>query len=104
MINHLAPGGSGQEKKESAMMPNEIKTPPPPVTGMGGRGLPDWLAPALLRAPELARVLKDRGYKAEKLTTGVVQALGLQDMKKLHIRQWERLKKNVHIIIEAEIQ
>jgi hypothetical protein len=86
------------------MMPNDFKTPPPPVTGMGGRGLPDWLAPALLRAPELARVLKERGYKAEKLTTGVVQALGLQEMKKQHIRQWERLKKNVHIILEAEIQ
>jgi hypothetical protein len=85
-------------------VPSDIKTPPPPVTGFGGRGLPDWLAPALLRAPELVRVLRDRGYKQEKLTTGVVQALGLQEMKKQHIRQWERLKKNVHIIIEAEIQ
>ncbi|MBI1779384.1 MAG: hypothetical protein HYR63_28970 [Proteobacteria bacterium] len=85
-------------------MPNDVKTPPPPVTGMGGRGLPDWLAPALLRAPELLRVIKERGFKAEKLTTGVVQALGLQDMKKQHLRQWERLKKNIHIIIEAEIQ
>ncbi len=85
-------------------MPSDLKMPPPPVTGMGGRGLPDWLTPALLRAPELARVLKERGFKADKLTTGVVQALGLQDMKQQHLRQWERLKKNVHIIIEAEIQ
>jgi hypothetical protein len=67
-------------------------------------GMPKWLQPAVARVPDVVRLLKGRGHRLDKLTTGVIQALGLGQLKASHARQWERLKKNVHIIIEAEIK
>jgi hypothetical protein len=69
-----------------------------------GHSVPDWLVPAINRVPELLQLLKSRDMKADKLTTGVVQAVGLQKLKATHAKNWQRLKKNVHIIIEAEIR
>jgi hypothetical protein len=66
--------------------------------------VPDWLVPAINRVPELLQLLKARDMKADKLTTGVVQAVGLHKLKAQHAKNWQRLKKNVHIIIEAEIR
>ena len=69
-----------------------------------GHSVPDWLVPAINRVPELLQLLKSRDMKADKLTTGVVQAVGLHKLKAQHAKNWQRLKKNVHIIIEAEIR
>ena len=69
-----------------------------------GHNVPDWLVPAINRVPELLQLLQARDMKADKLTTGVVQAVGLHKLKAQHAKNWQRLKKNVHIIIEAEIR
>jgi hypothetical protein len=69
-----------------------------------GHSVPEWLVPAINRVPELLQLLRARDMKADKLTTGVVQAVGLHKLKNQHAKNWQRLKKNVHIIIEAEIR
>ena len=46
-----------------------------------GHSVPDWLVPAINRVPELLQLLKSRDMKADKLTTVVVQAVGLQKLK-----------------------
>lgn len=84
------------------MASNDLPTPNWPK--IVGHSVPDWLVPAINRVPELLQLLKSRDMKADKLTTGVVQAVGLQKLKATHAKNWQRLKKNVHIIIEAEIR
>ncbi len=84
------------------MASSELQTPNWPR--IVGHSVPDWLVPAINRVPELLQLLKNRDMKADKLTTGVVQAVGLHKLKAQHAKNWQRLKKNVHIIIEAEIR
>ena len=84
------------------MASSELQTPNWPR--IVGHNVPDWLVPAINRVPELLNLLKARDMKADKLTTGVVQAVGLHKLKAQHAKNWQRLKKNVHIIIEAEIR
>jgi hypothetical protein len=84
------------------MPTSEFKTPEWPR--IIGHTVPEWLVPAINRVPELLHLLKSRDMKADKLTTGVVQAVGLHKLKTQHAKNWQRLKKNVHIIIEAEIR
>ena len=83
-------------------MTSDLQTPSWPR--IVGHSVPDWLVPAINRVPELLQLLKSRDMKADKLTTGVVQAVGLHKLKAQHTKNWQRLKKNVHIIIEAEIR
>jgi hypothetical protein len=84
------------------MASSELPTPNWPR--IVGHSVPEWLVPAINRVPELLQLLKARDMKADKLTTGVVQAVGLHKLKTQHAKNWQRLKKNVHIIIEAEIR
>ncbi len=84
------------------MASSDLQTPNWPK--IVGHSVPDWLVPAINRVPELLQLLKSRDMKADKLTTGVVQAVGLHKLKAQHAKNWQRLKKNVHIIIEAEIR